>query len=114
MMGEGCSISVVLHICQVLGALINPSLEHEITTAIMGKKQTSLRPSLHIKFPGRRVSLFFPMKIIKIVELIYILDAFRNTQSIFQVSSPLTKKQECSCSLPLCTSRKYKKFKYIA
>lgn len=60
MMGEGCSISVVLYICQVLGALANPTLEHEITTAIMGKKQTSLRLSLHIQFPGRRGSLFFP------------------------------------------------------
>lgn len=37
-MGEVCSISVVLCIYQVLGALTNPSLEHEITTVIMGKK----------------------------------------------------------------------------
>lgn len=39
MMGEVCSISVVLYICQVLGALTNPSLEHEITAAIMGKNK---------------------------------------------------------------------------
>lgn len=65
MMGEVCSISGVPYTCQVLGALTNPSLEHEVTTAIMGKNKLAGSPVCTLNFQGEELVFFFPMKMIK-------------------------------------------------